>query len=147
MTVRGRWLQEPSDRLVWRWEFGGMQPPETTPAVFSNQVMSEQTQEKFDAWALVEVMGRQRIVGRVTEATLAGGAFIRVDVPAADGQAAFTRFYAPGSIYCISPVSEEIAMELLQSCRNEPVARYEIPQLAEKYSKPQETNDNDDTNF
>jgi len=30
--------------------------------------MSE-TAEKFDAWALVEVMGHQRYAGRVTEAT------------------------------------------------------------------------------
>lgn len=33
----------------------------------------------FDEWALVELFGHNRIVGRVTEATLAGGNFIRVD--------------------------------------------------------------------
>lgn len=101
--------------------------------------MQNQTAEKptLDSWALVELLGRQRIVGHVTEATIAGGSFIRVDVPEQDGQPAFTRFYGPGSIYCISPVSEAIAKELLKSCRNEPVARYEIRQLAEKYNQPE----------
>lgn len=87
----------------------------------------------FDSWALVELFGRQRIVGKVTEETIGGASFIRVDVPASDGNAAFTRFYGGAAIYCISPVSEEIARELLKSCRNEPVARYELRQLAEKY--------------
>ena len=36
----------------------------------------------FNEWALVELFGHQKIVGKVTEATLAGGAFLRVDVPA-----------------------------------------------------------------
>jgi len=73
----------------------------------------------FDEWALVELFGHQRIVGRVSEATLAGGAFLRVDVPAFNHSAAFTRFYSPGSIYSISPVTEEIARGLMGRYRNE----------------------------
>ena len=99
--------------------------------------------DKFDEWALVELMGRQRIVGQVKEAILAGAAFIRVDVPAqlnkkggvTETQPAFSRFFRPEAIYCISPVSAEVALELLKNCRNEPVARYELAQLAEKYSQ------------
>src|SRR5262245_29699466 len=74
--------------------------------------MSEKTQ--FDEWALVELFGHQKIVGRVSEATLAGGAFLRVDVPAVDEHKAFTRFYGPGAIYSINPVTEEIAKGLLE---------------------------------
>lgn len=87
---------------------------------------------KFDEWALVELFGHQKIVGRVSEATLAGGAFLRVDVPAVGKDAAFTRFYGPGAIYSINPVSEEIARGLVVNYRNEPVSRYELPQIAEK---------------
>jgi len=101
--------------------------------------MSEKTNNKpsFEEWCLVELFGHQKIVGKVSEATMAGGAFLRVDVPAFNGQAAFTRFYGPGSIYSISPVSEQIARDLMATYRNEPVSRFELPQIAEKVHDPQ----------
>lgn len=37
--------------------------------------------EKFDSWAILELMGHRKLAGRVSEATLAGGAFVRIDVP------------------------------------------------------------------
>lgn len=91
--------------------------------------MSEQT--KFEEWALVELMGHQRIVGRVTEQTIAGGAFLRVDVPDADGKTKFTRFYGTSAIYAINPISAEIAITMAQKMDAAPVHRYELPQLAE----------------
>jgi hypothetical protein len=95
--------------------------------------MNREPKEKaFNEWALVELFGHQKIVGKVSEATLAGGAFLRVDVPAFDGAAAFTRFYGPGAIYSINPVTEEIARGLLEHYRHEPVSRFELPQIAEK---------------
>lgn len=92
--------------------------------------MSDKT--SFNEWALVELFGHQKIVGKVSEASLAGGAFLRVDVPEFNGESAFTRFYGPGAIYSINPVSEEIARGLMTSYRNKPVSRFELPQLAEK---------------
>lgn len=92
--------------------------------------MSEK--ESFNEWALVELFGHQRIVGKVSEATLAGGAFLRVDVPSFNGACAFTRYFGPGAIYSISPVTEEIARGLMASNRHEPVSRFDMPQLAEK---------------
>lgn len=96
---------------------------------------NETKKESFDAWCLVELFGHQRIVGKVTEATLAGGAFLRVDVPAVDENKPFTRFYGPSAIYAISPVTEEIAMGMIRQYRHEPVQRFEFPQLAEKAEK------------
>lgn len=93
--------------------------------------MSEKT-ETFNEWALVELFGHQKIVGKVSEATLAGGAFLRVDVPAFNGEAGFTRYYGPSAIYSMSPVSEEIARGLMERYRNVPVSRYELPQIADK---------------
>lgn len=94
--------------------------------------MSEVPKPTLDEFALVELFGHQKIVGRVTEATIAGGAFIRVDVPAFNGAAAFTRFFGPGAIYSINPVTEEIARGLMTHYRNEPVSRFELPQIADK---------------
>ena len=45
--------------------------------------MTEQTETKLDTWAIVEIMGHTRIAGRITETTLAGGVFLRIDVPEA----------------------------------------------------------------
>lgn len=74
----------------------------TAVEVSSSQYASGQ--ERLEMWALVELFGHQRIAGRVTEATIAGGTFLRVDVP--DGA---TRFFGAAAIYSISPVSEEVA--------------------------------------
>jgi len=91
-----------------------------------------ETTEKFDCWCLVELFGHQKIAGKVTESTLAGGAFVRVDVPAVDGEKAFTRFFGPSAIYSINPTTEEIVMAAVSSnYRNAPVSRYELPKLAE----------------
>lgn len=99
---------------------------------------------KFDEWALVELFGHQRIVGKVSEATLAGGAFLRVDVPEFDGAPAFTRYYGPSAIYAISPVTEAIARGLISHNRHEPVSRFDLPQLAEKVSDVDRDPEEDD---
>jgi hypothetical protein len=91
--------------------------------------------DTFNQWALVELFGHQKIVGKVTEATLAGGAFIRVDVPEFDKQAAFTRFFGPGAIYSINPVTEEVARALMTQHRLEPIHSYELPQLEDANSE------------
>ena len=81
-------------------------------------------QPKFDEWAKVELFGHQVIVGKVSEATMAGGAFLRVDVPQVEECPPFTRFYGPSAIYCISPITEEIARALItRHNRNAPVAK------------------------
>lgn len=91
--------------------------------------MSEQT--KFEHWALVELMGHQRIVGRVTEQTIAGAAMLRVDVPDAKGGVAYTRFYGSSAIYAINPVGEKEARALAARMDQEPVYAYQLKQLAE----------------
>jgi hypothetical protein len=82
----------------------------------------------FDQGAIVEIMGRQVIAGRVTEQTIGGTAFIRVDVPECGDQPAFTRFYGAGAIYAMTPVSEEAARIALRRFRPEPVTVY-VPEL------------------
>jgi hypothetical protein len=105
--------------------------------------MSEPT-NSFDQGCLVELFGHQKIVGKVTEATMAGGAFLRVDVPAFNGATAFTRFYSPGAIYSINPISEEVARGLMERYRHEPVSRFELPQIAEKAEPSEDSNLNDE---
>jgi hypothetical protein len=82
------------------------------------------TTEKFDQWALVEVMGHRRFAGRVTEQVVAGQGYVRVDVPPVGDRLAFSKLIGPGSIYCITPVSEEVARRLAEQYHERPVDVY-----------------------
>ena len=87
---------------------------------------------KFEQWSLVELMGHQRIAGLVTEMSIAGANFLRVDVPNLNGIGfAFTRFYGAGAVYCISPVDKQIATGLAAKCSERPVTIYDLGKLVE----------------
>lgn len=89
--------------------------------------MTDET--KFKQWCLVELFGHQRIAGLVTEQTIGGCAFVRVDVPAVNDQTPFTKLFGNGAIYAMTPVAEEIAVAAAKSFRTVPVTPYEIPEL------------------
>ena len=89
------------------------------------------TQEQFNEWALLELFGHQRIAGRVTNATIGGGSFVRVDVPDKNGATRFTRYFNPSAVYSISPCSEAIAVAAAVNIECEPIKRYELDALAE----------------
>jgi len=93
-----------------------------------------ETTERFDTWALVEIMGHKQIAGRVSETTLAGAGMLRVDVPAVPGEPGvpgrsaghsgmpgFTKLLSPSAIYAITPVEESVARQLAASLRERPV--------------------------
>lgn len=83
--------------------------------------------EPLELWAIVELMGRQTVAGKVTEVQIAGKGMLRVDVPAVGAIPAFTKFYSPTAVYAITPVSEEIAMEAASQVRTQPVKVYVVP--------------------
>lgn len=85
------------------------------------------TPEKFESWAKVELFGHQVIVGKVSEATVGGCSFLRVDVPAVGDGQAYTKFYGNGAVYAMTPCSEEVAMLLLKRYRTDAISRYELP--------------------
>lgn len=90
---------------------------------------TEQTNTKFEHWALVELMGHQRIAGLVSEANLAGRGFIRVDVPDAKGEIKYSRYYSPEAVYCISPTDKQIAIGIAVKCNARPVSIYDLQRL------------------
>ncbi|MCC6192080.1 MAG: hypothetical protein IT318_23875 [Anaerolineales bacterium] len=92
--------------------------------------MTDQPQtEPFRSWAIVEIFGHERLAGEVSEQTIAGAGFIRVDVPAVDGAPAFTRFYGDKAIYSITPVDEQTARRAALAMRARPVTVYLAPAL------------------
>ncbi len=61
----------------------------------------------FEGWAILELMGRRRMAGKLSEATIAGAKLIRIDVPLETGDV--TQFYSPSAVYCITQTTEEVA--------------------------------------
>jgi len=96
-------------------------------------------QEKFDSWAVVELFGHQQIAGRVTEASIGGCSFLRVDVPdqpaipasevhtwdhGQPATPAYTRYFGQGAIYAMSPCTEEAARHVAARIRVKPPIAY-----------------------
>lgn len=86
------------------------------------------TQPELKDWALVELFGHQRIVGYLSQQTFGTGVLFRVDVPdlLKDGKKVrdgFTRYFALGAIYSITPISEQMVRDLLPSIDGTPAAR------------------------
>ena len=110
-------------------------------------IMPEQNSsgDAFDQWAIVDVMGHQRYVGRVSEQVIAGTGFVRVDVPKTDKTEPWTKLIGTSSIYAITPVSEEIAKAMANHRQTEPVTPYELtPKLCHNGSLFQDDEDYDD---
>ncbi len=88
--------------------------------------------EKFETWAILELMGHRRLAGKVTETNIAGGAFLRIDIPSKDSKMT-TQYYSPASIYCITPTTEEIARTIAINNQPEPAYKWEFPQLVKAH--------------
>ena len=98
------------------------------------------TEKSFESWAIVEVMGHKRMAGFVSEQTVAGTAFVRVDVPeffgtgdrgeAGQHYPAFTKLLGPSSIYAITPCTEETARAFATKLQERAFTKYEAPRLA-----------------
>lgn len=88
--------------------------------------MSDQ-EASFTGWCILELMGHRRLAGWLSEETIGGGSFIRIDVPNDDGETVqATQFYSPSSVYCITPTTEEIARAAARGAKPAPVARWEL---------------------
>lgn len=55
-------------------------------------------------WAIVEMLGHRRILGQLSEVTVAGSTMLRVDTPSDPPRSVLV---APASLYAITPCDEE----------------------------------------
>jgi len=78
--------------------------------------------ETFDEWAIIEIMGHDRYAGKVTEQAIGGCAFVRVDVPASGETAGFTKLFGQGSIFSITPCTEDVARAAVKRFESRPIA-------------------------
>ena len=87
------------------------------------------SKDGFETWAIVELMGHQRVAGLVSERQVAGAGFLQIDVhDATDGKVLFSRLVNPSSIYAINPVDKVIALAAGEYSAR-PITRFDLPQL------------------
>lgn len=72
---------------------------------------------ELTGWVLVEAVGDRELVGRVSEAEIAGGFMLRIDVPSTADCDAFRVYFHLDAIMVITPITEESARELLEGNR------------------------------
>ncbi len=84
---------------------------------------------KFEAWAIIELFGHQRIAGLVTEQTIGGCQFVRVDVPEVEGNPSFTKLFGQGAIYAMTFVDKQIAHAAVANMRVRPVSIFDLAKL------------------
>jgi len=102
------------------------------------------SEKAFEEWAILELMGHRRLAGHVREQTIGSASFIRIDVFVESDQAIATQFYNPSAVYCMTPVSEEMARQIARRDQPAPVARWELPPpAAEPQSGKVEDPEND----
>lgn len=94
---------------------------------------TETSENRFEAWGVVDLFGHTRLAGRISEQTIGGETFIRVDVPTgAAGESFHTRLYGKGAIYGITLTDERIAREVAKAHQPRPVSLYDVPQLVKE---------------
>ena len=98
----------------------------------------------FEEWAILELMGHRRLAGLVREQTIGSASFIRIDIFVKDEKATATQFYNPSAIYCLTPVSEELARQIAKRDQPQPVTRWELPEIPLKQECDYEIFDDDD---
>jgi hypothetical protein len=82
--------------------------------------------DTFEEWAIVELFGHSRIAGKITEQTIGGCSFIRIDVPEINGKQPFTKLYSQGAIYGITFVDELTAKLYAKQLQVEPINVWQL---------------------
>ncbi|MCZ2077879.1 MAG: hypothetical protein LC130_23110 [Bryobacterales bacterium] len=75
---------------------------------------------------IVELMGHNRIAGMVSEQELGGTKFVRVDVPAVEGEPGFTKLFGSAAIYAVTPTDEETMIRAVRAFRSVPIERWAL---------------------
>lgn len=110
------------------------------------------TQDSF--WALFELMGHNRIIGKASVWEFGQAKFFRVDVLDCEGKVFYTRALAPASIYSITTLTEDsaktMAMQLQDSTEMLPLDLQNFMEtmrqklIREIYNDPDSRPDDDD---
>lgn len=134
--------------------------------------MPEETKQgHLETWAIVEVMGHQTYAGFVTTEAFGGAVMFRVEVPETpdgepqtltysnyiagaaqpagavvqqSGTPAFTKLIGAGSIYAITPCTEEAARKAATAGQSRPFRLVSLPEVPQIQAPPDHEDDEGD---
>lgn len=92
--------------------------------------------QKFECYAIVELMGHQQMAGLVTEQTFGPATFFRVSVPETSTSPAFDRLVNPSAIYAINPVAEAVARARAEQIKYQPISAWDVRQMLKANEEP-----------
>ncbi|MBF9252469.1 hypothetical protein I2I11_04115 [Pontibacter sp. 172403-2] len=92
----------------------------------------ENTTDKFENWAIVEIMGHIKCAGLAQTVTFGNTVMLRVDIPETSKQPAHTKMYGMSSIFSISPVTEDVARSHAEAWNIQPIIAYEVQNAYQK---------------
>ena len=90
------------------------------------------TTEKFEQWCVVGLFGHQKLSGLVSEYTIGGAGFLRVEFPETTHNPAFTRIINPSSVYDINPETEDVAKAYSENLHVKPIESWNINEFMKK---------------
>lgn len=91
--------------------------------------MSEQETFTFDGFAIIEFMGHRKRAGKVSTAEIGGTFVFRVETATPDGEK-LTEVYNASSLYCLTPVTEQVATIVARSINPAPITAWDLPAKA-----------------
>jgi len=103
----------------------------------------EQTEERIDMWAHVELFAHQQLAGRVTTKPMGTTIFFQIDVPDGKGGIAFSRIVNASAIYGMTPISEEMARAYARRRGTPAPVPYLLP-VPDRHEAQHEDDDEDD---
>jgi len=90
----------------------------------------------FSGWAIVELMGHVRLAGFVTEEEHFGAKLGRIDIH--NGNTVVTQFFGGGSVYRVTPTTEEIAREIAKHTAA-PVSSWDLRAITQREEEHDES--------
>jgi len=95
----------------------------------------------YSGWALVEQMGFRKTVGKVAEVEQYGTKMLRLDIPHINGaehEEWTTRFCGGPSLYQVTPLSEDVARDMIKRQGDERPVRPVDYRLAPPTKEPED---------
>ncbi len=79
---------------------------------------------EFKEWVILELMGRQKVVGKSSTISIGGVEFLKITIPKTTAFKKFVKYYRPDVIYSITPISKEYAKQIARNLQVLPIDEY-----------------------
>jgi hypothetical protein len=73
----------------------------------NDNILIDKSQETIETWAYVEIMGHNKVAGRVSERKVGVAVMLQIDVPNPEDGFSHSVLYSPASIFSIQPTTED----------------------------------------